>query len=214
MTRYKIIRQFLNHPTRTLRRGLTLEEAQAHCRHPDTASSTATTAQAERTTAAQGPWRDCYEEEDTHCAAGCGRRAGPAWHDHCCDDCWPERQEGLYVSWRLMTGADTNDGVLDDKDLSKCHSRTHTLRNVRYGSGEGELYRDHLGDLYPPRSPVQIRAICGVAIPPVDDTLNQRWSTDTPHGRPCGNCSRVATAASVPSTSLASSLSWVSATDQ
>jgi len=48
-------------PSRTIKRGLTLEEAQAHCSDPETSSSTATSAKAARETAAKGPWFDGYD---------------------------------------------------------------------------------------------------------------------------------------------------------
>jgi len=47
---------------RTIRRGLTLEEAQAHCKDPETSSSTATSAAAKRRLRDLGPWFDGYEE--------------------------------------------------------------------------------------------------------------------------------------------------------
>ncbi len=36
MTTYKILRFTFDNPTKTVRIGLTLEEAQAHCQHEDT----------------------------------------------------------------------------------------------------------------------------------------------------------------------------------
>jgi hypothetical protein len=67
MPTYKIVRSFFdrerNRPRRTIKRGLTLTEAQAHCCDPQTSSRTATGAKAERYTAQHGPWFDGYEEE-------------------------------------------------------------------------------------------------------------------------------------------------------
>ena len=65
MERYKIVRMYFNqkYPTRTIKRGLTLEEAQAHCSDPETSSKTATNSRARRLTAQRGPWFDGYEQE-------------------------------------------------------------------------------------------------------------------------------------------------------
>lgn len=65
MTTYKIVRfnQRADLPNQTIRRGLTLEEAQAHCRDPETNSRTATNAVAKVRTAQFGDWFDGYEEE-------------------------------------------------------------------------------------------------------------------------------------------------------
>jgi hypothetical protein len=62
MTTYKIVRNYLHHPSRTLPtlRGLTLEEAQTHCKDPETSSRTATSAAARRRTRLYGPWFDGY----------------------------------------------------------------------------------------------------------------------------------------------------------
>jgi hypothetical protein len=60
MDTYKIIRFFqTGTPPRVIKRGLTLEEAQAHCRNPETSSSTATSASAKHC----GPWFDGYDSE-------------------------------------------------------------------------------------------------------------------------------------------------------
>ena len=60
--RYKIVRGFLRtNRKRVMKRGLTLAEAQAHCKLPSTSSRTATGAKAERYTATHGPWFDGYE---------------------------------------------------------------------------------------------------------------------------------------------------------
>ena len=59
---YKIVRSYFKGGKRTIKTGLTLEEAQAHCKDPETSSKTATSAKARRLTAARGPWFDGYEE--------------------------------------------------------------------------------------------------------------------------------------------------------
>ena len=63
---YKIVRFYrddeeLNRTVVT--RGLTLEQARAHCNDPETSSSTATSAEAVARTKAHGPWFDGYEED-------------------------------------------------------------------------------------------------------------------------------------------------------
>lgn len=65
MTTYKIIRfyQRYDQPKRVIKRGLTLEEAQAHCRDPETSSSTCTSSEGRRRTEERGPWFDGYNEE-------------------------------------------------------------------------------------------------------------------------------------------------------
>jgi len=61
---YKIVRQFYNGSRkRTVKTGLTLAEAQAHCSDPETSSKTATTAKARAYTQKRGPWFDGYTEE-------------------------------------------------------------------------------------------------------------------------------------------------------
>jgi hypothetical protein len=61
---YLIVRQYLNRPGpgRVIARGLTLAEAQAHCRNPETSSRTAVSLSAIETTLRFGPWFDGYEE--------------------------------------------------------------------------------------------------------------------------------------------------------
>lgn len=60
---YRIVRFYKNsYRKRIIRRGLTLEEAQAHCSDPETSSSTCTTAAAKRITRRNGDWFDGYEE--------------------------------------------------------------------------------------------------------------------------------------------------------
>lgn len=61
--RYRIVRMYQHARCRKriIDRGLTLAEAQAHCRDPQTSSRTATTTAAKRRTAGCGPWFDGYE---------------------------------------------------------------------------------------------------------------------------------------------------------
>lgn len=64
MQTYKVIRFFENSNRRyVVKTGLTLEEAQAHCRDPETSSSTCTTPEGERRTARAGRWFDGWAEE-------------------------------------------------------------------------------------------------------------------------------------------------------
>ena len=60
---YKIVRYFYNGaPRRTIKTGLTLAEAQAHCSDPETSSKTAMTAKARAYTRQRGQWFDGYME--------------------------------------------------------------------------------------------------------------------------------------------------------
>ena len=63
---YKIVRLYQREDSRQYRRtiksGLTLEEAQAHCSNPETSSSTAKSARARELTRKRGPWFDSYQE--------------------------------------------------------------------------------------------------------------------------------------------------------
>jgi hypothetical protein len=63
MTTYKIIRIRMHHSNRVMQRGLTLEQAQAHCKNSETSSSTCTSSKACRYTETYGPWFDGYEVE-------------------------------------------------------------------------------------------------------------------------------------------------------
>jgi hypothetical protein len=60
---YKIVRSFFKGGHRVIERGLTLEEAQAHCRDPETSSTTATSYVARKRTEQRGPWFDGYERD-------------------------------------------------------------------------------------------------------------------------------------------------------
>lgn len=68
MTTYKITRMFQRDSVdgrikRTIKTGLTLEEAQAHCHNPETSSSTAKLPKQVAYTRRHGPWFDGYNEE-------------------------------------------------------------------------------------------------------------------------------------------------------
>lgn len=67
MTTYKIVRYYRDNPGlngTVVTRGLTLEQAQAHCNDPETSSSTATSAEGVERTKQYGPWFDGYTEEN------------------------------------------------------------------------------------------------------------------------------------------------------
>lgn len=63
MITYKIVRFYQNGTKRTIQTGLTLDEAQAHCKDPETSSRTATSAAARRRTREKGPWFDGFTQE-------------------------------------------------------------------------------------------------------------------------------------------------------
>jgi hypothetical protein len=61
---YKIVRSYLrNRSSRTIKRGLTLDEARSHCSDPETSSSTCKIATNKRRTYRVGPWFDSYVRE-------------------------------------------------------------------------------------------------------------------------------------------------------
>jgi len=63
--RYRIVRMYFRDlPSRVIRRHLTLAEAQAHCRDPETSSQTCTSTVGCMRTVQMGPWFDGYEAED------------------------------------------------------------------------------------------------------------------------------------------------------
>jgi hypothetical protein len=65
MATYKIVRNYFKAGIRrrTIKTGLTLVQAQAHCSNPETSSSTCTNATGKARTRAVGPWFDGYTEE-------------------------------------------------------------------------------------------------------------------------------------------------------
>lgn len=64
METYTIVRFFERHYNqRVIATGLTLEEAQAHCKDPETSSRTATKAAGVRRTRDHGKWFDGFRQE-------------------------------------------------------------------------------------------------------------------------------------------------------
>jgi hypothetical protein len=61
--KYKIVRMYQRGGHRTIESGLTLEEAQEHCRNPETSSKTAIRWEARKLTEQKGPWFDGYERD-------------------------------------------------------------------------------------------------------------------------------------------------------
>jgi hypothetical protein len=60
---YKIVRYYFRGKKVTLKRGVTLEEAQRHCASLQTSSQTASGYVAKRRTASKGMWFDGYVKE-------------------------------------------------------------------------------------------------------------------------------------------------------
>jgi hypothetical protein len=65
-TRYKVQRLYFRKPgvKRTIKSGLPVEQAQAHCSNPETSSSTCRLAVNTRRTRQHGPWFESYTEEE------------------------------------------------------------------------------------------------------------------------------------------------------
>lgn len=59
---YAIVRHYYRGGKRVIARGLTLEEAQEHCRNPETSSRTCTKAVNVARTRKMGPWFDGYTD--------------------------------------------------------------------------------------------------------------------------------------------------------
>ena len=62
---YKVVRMYRDHPElrRTVKRSLTLEQAQKHCSDPETSSSTCQRWLGRHRTQIYGPWFDGYEDD-------------------------------------------------------------------------------------------------------------------------------------------------------
>lgn len=60
---YRIVRFYFGRDSRTIKRGLTLEQAQAHCADPQTSSSTCTTRHGRNRSRRYGRWFDGYSSE-------------------------------------------------------------------------------------------------------------------------------------------------------
>lgn len=64
---YKIVRLFGDRDRaskrRTIKKNLTLAEAQAHCADPETSWKTCTSAKRKAYTKKHGPWFDAYDEQ-------------------------------------------------------------------------------------------------------------------------------------------------------
>lgn len=61
---YKIIRFFASKGKRIIKTGLTLDEAKAHCKDPETSSTTCTNSTGKRRTKVHGDWFDGFEREN------------------------------------------------------------------------------------------------------------------------------------------------------
>lgn len=61
---YRIVRFYAQHESEEIETGLTLEEAQAHCRDPETSSSTCTSEEGKKRTKKFGPWFEGYRREE------------------------------------------------------------------------------------------------------------------------------------------------------
>ena len=60
---YCVTRHFMKGDKEVILSGITLEEAQEHCKDPETSSSTCTTYEMRTLTEERGPWFDGYDEE-------------------------------------------------------------------------------------------------------------------------------------------------------
>lgn len=61
--KFSVVRFYFNGGQRVIKRGLTLEQAQAHCQDKETSSRTATSKAAKARTKKRGPWFDGYQQE-------------------------------------------------------------------------------------------------------------------------------------------------------
>ena len=60
---YRILRNYFHGTPRTIKRGLTLNEAQLHCSDPETSSSTCTNSVGKSRTKRLGSWFDSFTED-------------------------------------------------------------------------------------------------------------------------------------------------------
>jgi hypothetical protein len=62
---YRVMRFYQDHDreSEVVKRGLTLEEAQAHCKNPETSSKTCTSSVGKNRTKRRGPWFEGYTKE-------------------------------------------------------------------------------------------------------------------------------------------------------
>ena len=60
---YNIRRFYFKGGSRLIHRGLTLKQAQEHCKNPETSSSTCTNSAGKKRTKNKGAWFDGYEKE-------------------------------------------------------------------------------------------------------------------------------------------------------
>lgn len=60
---YKVVRFYFSHSRRTIKTGLTLEQAQAHCQNPESSSETCNKSANVRRTRRMGAWFDGYQKE-------------------------------------------------------------------------------------------------------------------------------------------------------
>ena len=60
---YKIVRNYFYGTPRTIKRGLTLNDAKAHCSDPETSSNTCTSSVGKSRTKRLGKWFDGFEKE-------------------------------------------------------------------------------------------------------------------------------------------------------
>lgn len=63
MDYYKVVRFYMRGHKRTLKIGLTLDEAQAHCRNPENSYKTCTRYDQRERTRKRGPWFDGYQKD-------------------------------------------------------------------------------------------------------------------------------------------------------
>jgi hypothetical protein len=63
VSRYRVVRFFERGDREVITSGLTLEQARAHCKDPETSFKTATGEHALQRTKDRGPWFDGYEEQ-------------------------------------------------------------------------------------------------------------------------------------------------------